>query len=423
MATETRIGPGGRILLVAAGLFVIYLGADRAGWLPERAPHLFPPRAVAPPPPELPVAPPAPPPPAFVFAPPQPAACAPMASPLRVVSVRRLPAARLLVDEPGRPQVALSFVESGAAAIHRLRAEEAELAMLPLSEAAVALREPGAELHVAAVLASGRGELVLEAGPDVRELAELAGRIVAVGPAPSERLVLAAALERAGLQERVTTLQEASTEAAVRALADGRASAAVGPSWAFAALNRDGRAGVLRTVEPLDPMVLVGRGKPGCVPDGLTAALACPLPQALKEATLAVDEPLAKGLGVPALSARDALQTIELSPQPFELAASWASLGEGTPPLAQVVDPRLFSARCPAPAAAGVTIGGMGELKVESLPNGAVVEIDGLPHGVTPFRLAVPAGRRKVTVKANGKARSQVVEIRAGATQSLKIEL
>ncbi len=423
MATETRLGPGGRILLVVAGGFVIFLGADRAGWLPEGAPHLFPPRVVVEPPP-LPVPPePAPaPPPGFVFAPTPPAACMPSPSILRVATVRRLAAARLLVEEPGRPAVTLSFVESGAAALHRLRADGAELALLPLSEAAIGLREPDAALYVAAVVASGRGELVLEAGPDVSEVAALAGRIVAVGPGAAERLVLAAVLERAGMQQTVTTLQEPSTEAAVKAFSDGRASAAVAPSWAFAALNRDGRAGVLRTVEPLDPMVLVGRGKVGCLPDGLTAALACPLPQALQEATLAVDDPLSRGLGVPALSAREALQTVELRPLSFELAAAWATLGEGMPPLAQVVDPRLFSARCPSPASAA-PIGGMGELKIDSTPSGAVVEIDGVLHGVTPFRLAVPAGRRKVTVKANGKSRSLGVEIKAGVAQSLKVEL
>ena len=73
--------------------------------------------------------------------------------------------------------------------------------------------------------------------------------------------------------------------------------------------------------------------------------------------------------------------------------------------------------------AAPVAADGMGTLVVQTNPNGATVEIDGQPRGVTPLSVNLSPGRHTLKLANEGNVRSMPVTIEAGSQVSQLIEL
>lgn len=94
-------------------------------------------------------------------------------------------------------------------------------------DAAVVMRRQGAPIAVVALLSESRGADALMVGPDVRDLADLRGRRVALSSITAGSLVLDTALARAGLGRGDVVLQELPAVDHGLALAEGRTDAVV----------------------------------------------------------------------------------------------------------------------------------------------------------------------------------------------------
>jgi hypothetical protein len=73
--------------------------------------------------------------------------------------------------------------------------------------------------------------------------------------------------------------------------------------------------------------------------------------------------------------------------------------------------------------AAPVAADGMGTLTVQTNPNGASVDVDGQPRGVTPLTLSLSPGRHTLKLANEGNVRSTPITITAGGQVSQLIEL
>src|SRR5690606_25915734 len=111
--------PGGRALLVLAGLAVVYLACDRAGWLPAGAPSVIGPRPEGPPP--LSEA-------SFAWD-----RESPCTLPLRVAAVNRVAAARV---GPVEGRVTIEAAPTARVALERLATGAVSGAVVSLSELA-----------------------------------------------------------------------------------------------------------------------------------------------------------------------------------------------------------------------------------------------------------------------------------------------
>jgi hypothetical protein len=255
MALELR--PAGRLVLVAAGLFLAWLGFDRAGWTPRSWPHPFPPPAETERVEEPAAA------PAAAREGAAPAAFAYGDAPACEARVRvAVPRYRWVGEGSG---TAVAQVASARDALARLAAGEAEAALVSVSELVAAW-------DVAATRAAPRiAGLAQGADPALATSLRIAGpadfetaRIAAVPGSAEEYLVLAF-LAREGI-ERYWLVAAKDADDAVAKLERGEVDAAAAPLPALAPVVEAGRARFVGGPKPLDPMVWVTPGV-GCRPE------------------------------------------------------------------------------------------------------------------------------------------------------------
>jgi hypothetical protein len=248
-----ELGPGGRFVLVAAGLALAWFGFDRAGLTPASWPHPLPPpareaRRPAEALPSPPVGPAKPAPSAFAF----PGAPCVAAARAAVPRYRTAPAGLDVMP-----------VGSGPDALARLGAGEADVALVTVSELVAGWDRASARgaPRIAAV-AGGSGSGLAVSLRIADELALETARIAAV-PDSAEAYLAQGTLARAGTR-RYFLVAAADTDDALGKLARGEVDGAAAPRSAIEPLVAAGRARLLAVPAPLDPAVWVVAG--GCRP-------------------------------------------------------------------------------------------------------------------------------------------------------------
>ncbi len=443
---KRSLGPGGRYVFVAIGLAIIYAALDRAGVIREPLPHVFPPKVEKAPEP-------AKRPPLgksdFAYrADRLPERCgASEATELRVAATERVAAVRLTElrggaeDAPGIARIA--GVGTAKDALHQLAAGDAEAAVVSVSELVASWPSPDADLRIAGLLAGTSRDLVVAAPDRIRRIADLEGRKAAAVPGSAAEYLLLGALAQEGLADRVTLVPATTSQQAVALLGKGEVDAAAAPLYLVEPLNQEGKAIVLSTVAPLDPILVVTRGRPGCKDaHELAARLACPPGVALREASLQFDQASGTIFGAPALSFREALKATRFEVGPAELVRAWDAArkirgGKATPGLGAVVGDDVLEASCPGGVPGGASgawtpepapspsAGATGKLHVQTRPF-ATIFLDGVPMGSTPLApLVVPAGKHKLEAVNSdlGRRRTVTVEVEAGETKTIRLEL
>jgi hypothetical protein len=102
---------------------------------------------------------------------------------------------------------------------------------------------------------------------------------------------------------------------------------------------------------------------------------------------------------------------------PYIAAAFGATLMVAAATIAYVATrPARGESAAAAPVVSGAAF-------IDSRPQGAAIFIDGIAQGITPSKLALPAGQHTLDLKMDGAARSFPLNVEAGTTVSHYIEL
>ena len=109
---------------------------------------------------------------------------------------------------------------------------------------------------------------------------------------------------------------------------------------------------------------------------------------------------------------------------PFAILGLLTIAVASTVTAAVLVFQHLSLGRVPStPAASGAIATATGTANVTSSPVGAEVTIDGVPRGVTPLRLTLPAGEHRLRLGSGEAARGLPLTIEAGAVVSQHVDL